>query len=245
MRPRLFSVYFGGPATQYPRLAAVLRLTAQRHAPDWDIDVERIEPPSFRAASGNESDAANHWKLQHWTRAVMQSPDGARLLLVDADTFVTGALDALWDHAFDVAYTARPEGARYPLNAGVVAVRVSDDSRAFVAEWLAHDALFLKDREAHRAWRKKYGGMNQASLGAVLESGVAARLGLDVAALPCAIWNAEDTAWETVGPETRIVHVKSALRMMVFGMLSQARLRPLARMWKDLDAEAQAAGAAA
>lgn len=244
MRPRLFSVWFHGASDQYERLSRVLALTARRHCPTWDIDVRQIPEHTLRSASGNASDGDNHWKLQHWAAAVRDAPDGAQILLLDADTFVTAPLDPLWDHAFDVAYTAR-DASRYPLNAGVIAVRVSPAARAFMHLWLAQDAALMRNRDAHRAWRQKYGGMNQASLGAVMEEAVPLMDGFRLRALPCVHWNAEDTAWARFGPETRIVHVKSALRMTAFAMASFPKVRALARMWRDLDAEAQSSVVAA
>jgi hypothetical protein len=242
VRARLEAVHFGGG--QYPRLAAVLALTARRHAPDWDVRVQQIPPHNLRAATGSDSHAANHHKLQAWERIAASAPDGARVLLVDADTFVTGPLDGIWEQAFDVAYTAR-DAARYPLNAGVIALRVGPETRAFMAAWLAQDALFLRDREAAHTWRQRYGGQNQASLGAILEAGVHTGRGLHLVALPCAEWNCEDTTWARFGPATRIVHVKSALRLDAFDVARTPKTRTLAAMWRALDAEARATEAAA
>lgn len=236
MRPRLEAVFFGDG--QYPRLARALALSAQRHCPGWDVNVRRIDP-HVRAASGNEADAANHHKLCEWRRLVEGAHDGARILLVDADTFVTAPLDSLWEREFDLAYTVRDASrSRFPLNAGVVAVRVGPATRRFMDAWSERDAAFLRDIEARGPWRQRYGGQNQASLGAILESGLAAALGLKVATLPCLEWNAEDTSWERFNPAvTKIVHVKGALRMAVFGIASSQHVRPLARMWRDLDTQ--------
>ena len=234
MRARLESLYFGPAGGQYPRLARVLSLTARRFCPDWDVTVRRIPPHHIQAASGSDADAANHYKLAEWTRLACVAPDGSRLLLVDADTFVAAPLDPLWERDFDVAYTARPQGSRFPLNAGVVALRVGPRAREFMLAWLGTDAAFLADTTARGPWRRTHGGQNQASLGFVL--GAAS---VKVLALPCAEWNCEDTTWAKFGPGTRIVHVKSALRMCAFGIGPSAPgVRNLARMWRDLDAEA-------
>ena len=232
MSRRLESVFFG--SGQYPRLARVLEHTARRHSPGWEVRVRRVDPGALRAASGSQSHADNAWKLRCWRDIVAQVDIGAELLLVDVDTFVTGPLDPLWDLEFDVAYTARSE-ARFPLNAGVLAARVGPGARRFFDAWVELDSAFLRDAEAHRPWRQRYGGMNQASLGALLEGGAA---GARVVALPCAVWNCEDTCWERFDPAaTRIVHVKSALRMAVFGIASAPRVRKLARLWLELERE--------
>lgn len=219
-------------------------MTAARHSPGWDISVREIPTHNLRAASGSVSHAANHHKLTEWRRLVVEAPDGAQLLLVDADTFVVAPLDPLWDIPFDFAYTTRI-AARYPFNAGVIAVRVSPRTRRWMDAWLAQDRAFLTDNDDARPWRAKYGGQNQASLGALLESDVAAALGLTIAALPCSIWNAEDTCWASVDAATRIVHVKSALRMDAFQMARSPRTHDLATTWRNLDGQARAAAGAA
>ena len=53
--------------------------------------------------------------------------------------------------------------------------------RLFFDRWLARDREFLLDAEARAPWRRTYGGQNQASLGALLESVTPGALGLQVA----------------------------------------------------------------
>jgi hypothetical protein len=254
---RLFAVWFEGRSGQYARLAAVLELTARRCCPQWNITVEKLQPHALRGAGGGSSSAAdNHWKLLHWAREVALLPDGAELVMLDADTFITGPLDAIFNEPFDVAYTER-QSARYPLNAGVIAVRGGEAARAFFDQWVSTDALFLRDLKARAPWRHVYGGQNQASLGAVLEGGSARRPPrARIAALPCLRWNCEDTCWsrwadEPVDPGvTSVVHVKSHLREHAFHSLTIPR-RPsdplwrgtdrLGLAWRDLDREASAA----
>jgi hypothetical protein len=233
-------VYFGGD--QYPRLASVLRYTAEKRCPGWDVSVVKVDPTTLVAASGSLSHANNSYKLQWWRDAVNDAPDGARVLLADADTFVLADLDPLWVHEFDFAYTGR-DACQYPLNGGVVAARVSARTRQWFDAWLRRDREFLADKAAHWPWRKKYGGINQASLGSLLESDAADRLGLSVARLPCRVWNAEDTVWgrpdfrlETT--PARVVHVKTALRMSVFGVMTHPHLRPVVALWRQLEREA-------
>lgn len=234
--PRLEAVFFGidgiGGMSQYPRMARVLEHTAREHNPAWDVRVRQIDPPHVRAKSGATSDTDNAHKLQHWRDIVLTAAEGSQILLVDADTFVVGSLDALWDIPFDAAYTVRQ--SMYPLNAGVVAVRVNHRSRAFFHGWAAQDEAFLYDPATHAPWRLKYGGMNQASLGCFLES---ERHDEHLAQLPCGIWNCEDTTWGEFDPATtRLVHVKSALRMALFKVAPVTpALAPLVDAWRTAE----------
>jgi hypothetical protein len=245
VRDRLFSVYFARDDKEcYVRLARVLEASARRHAPDWDVEVRRIQTTNLRSSGGCQSHSDNSWKLEVWKDEVCSSPEGTRIVLLDADTFLTGNPGDVWEQEFDVAYTARPAGVslKYPINAGVFAVRVNDRSRAFMRAWHQQDRTFLADRKLHYPWAHIYGGMNQASLGSMLhrpetlpEMGLE---GVKVAALECARFNCEDTSWELFHPDrTRIVHVKSALRMNALG-LSGARtpaLKNLVRLWRSVE----------
>lgn len=241
MKPLLYACWHPGNSDQYRRLADVLALTARRHCGDaWEVVVERIPEPVLRGPRSSDSEAANHRKLGHWAEVVAEQPDGRPVLLVDADTFVLGDLSPLWDRRFHIAITEREHASRYPLNAGVVAARACPSVRLFFDRWLARDREFLLDAEAHKPWRQRYGGMNQSSLGSMLESATPGALGLHIERLPCQVWNCEDSSWAVAGPETRIVHVKSALRMAVFQILAAAPAwRGLAQQWLRLDAEAR------
>lgn len=238
--PLQVAVWFEAESKQYATLARVLEHTARRWAPGWDVEVRKVAPSALQKQLGQAA-ADNSWKLELWCRAVEESPEGGRVLLIDSDTFVTGPLDDLWEVPFDLAYTVRPEGWRFPINGGVVAVRASEGTRRFMREWLAEDRRMLVNSERRAPWRKKYGGHNQASFGCTLEAGTGAALGLELAALPCAVWNCEDATWAAFKPEaTRIVHVKSALRMAAFRLAGcPPRLRPLLDLWHAAEKESR------
>lgn len=242
MKPLLYACWHPGNSDQYRRLADVLALTARRHCGDaWEVVVERIPEPVLRGPRSSDSEAANHGKLQRWAEVVAEQPDGRPVLLLDADTFILGDLWPLWDgRPFDLAITEREYASRYPLNAGVIACRVASGVRMFFDRWLVRDREFLLDTDARQPWRQQFGGQNQASLGALLSGATTGVLGINVARLPCRVWNCEDSAWALAGPETRIVHAKSALRMACFRTLAPAKAwRGLAEQWLRLDAEAR------
>jgi hypothetical protein len=244
-QPLLVASWFGANQ-QYERMARVLEHSARQHCPAWDIRVEHIAPARLESALRNEGHVENTHKMQHWANAVASADDGQQLLLMDADTMVLRPLDRLWDLDFDFAYTDRP-GGRLPFNSGVVALRVSAATRAFVAEWLQEQLAMLAgcnrsgqhDPLYHRRYHSKFGGINQAALGRMLER--RDEFGLNLRILQGHEWNAEDGCWQTVDANTRIVHVKSALRRAVFEDRTPAPwLVPIARTWHQLEAEAEA-----
>ena len=68
---------------------------------------------------------------------------------------------------------------------------------------------------------------------------------LQVRQLPCQEWNCCE--WALFAENTRIVHVKSALRRVVFGMRTEeghgGKLASLARLWHELEGQVRHRGA--
>ncbi len=235
--PCLEACCFGAdPDGQWARMARVLAWTAGQHCPGWVSHIQRIRPQPMVSALGIASHVANTQKMEHWYTLVSAAPDGARLLLLDADTMITRPLDDVWDRDFDLAYTTKE--SRFPFNSGVVFVRVTDRARAFVSAWRDENRRMLGDSAHHQTWRKRYGGINQASLGFMLAQ--PPRAGLTIATLPCVEWNCEDFSWERFDPRvTRIVHLKSSLRRAIFLRTAVGQhVRPLAALWGTLEREA-------
>lgn len=233
--PILDACYFGGGhADQWPRLARTLAWSARQHLPAWEVRVRQLPvPQALNYPNHTDSHVANTHKLADWARVIGHAPDGARVALLDADMLILRPLDAVWDAVFDVAYTVRRD-AKLPLNAGVVFVRVSPATRTFFADWDTENQRLLWNPTEHRIWRRKYGGINQAALGVLLER---ATHGLRLHELPCVEWNCEDTTWSIFDPAvTRVLHIKSALRRTVFGLSPATQaLQPLARCWLQVE----------
>jgi hypothetical protein len=234
---RIIVRYFGGK--EWDRLASVLRYTIAQHCQDWLVDVERVQPADLASPLGSKVCVVNTQKLDYWAAAVKALPDGERVLLLDADTAILRSLDDVWDRAFDVAYTTKPEGSRMPFNAGVMFLRVSPATRAFMDAWVTENRRMFEDPAWHQVWRPAYVGMNQSALGYLLHHRQP-RLELNIARLPCLEWNLEDEHWSQFEPSrTRIVHYKSALRDAMFkrtGPEDDAQ-RQLIKLWRDLEGE--------
>lgn len=236
--PRLVAPYFG-ENPRYLRMARVLDYTAALHCAGWDRQVRRIEPPPITDAhmAAAASHVYNTQKMESWYQAVMAAADGDRLALLDADMMIVRPLDDVWDLPFDYAYTTKD--SRFPFNSGVMFLRVSPKVRAFVQAWRDENRRMLREYDFHMPWRKKYGGINQASLGYALDSGLAADL--TIARLPCPEWNCEDTSWRTFDPAvTRIVHIKSQLRLAIFqDGRPPEKSGPIIQLWRGLEIAAR------
>lgn len=209
--PRLESCYFVKPDQPYwRRIARAFECSAVEQCRGWDVRVQELAAPDL---SGSRSFVANTYKLDHFARIVEEAQDGTELLLIDADTLILRPLDDAWAQDFDLAYTVRQH--TFPFNLGVLFLRVSEPVRSFVRIWRDENRRFFFDDAAHRPARQRYGGINQASFGHLLDHG--ALSGLRLHTLPCEEWNCEDTSWAKFDPKrTRILHIKSALRQAMF-----------------------------
>lgn len=241
-RPRVEAVYFGGDESKYTRMARVLKHTAQRYCPDWHISVRPIDPAPVKSAINHLLCEVNTQKLDEWWRIIMNAPVGDRILLIDADTFITRPIDDIWARDFDIAYTVRT--FELPINGGVMFVRVTPETQAFVDRWRYHNHRMLVDGDLHIAWKNLYGGINQASFGYMISC---IDQPLNFLPLSCTEWNCEDSCWHRFDPGvTRIVHVKSGLRRLIFPRVGapptppdvEQVLRPIVDRWIALEQEA-------
>jgi len=228
---RLESVWFENDTRQYARLARVLEATARRHLPGWEVNVRGIKRDLTFSRVLGESASSNTQKLEEWARIAASAPEGDLLALLDADTFLTATLDPVWDLDFDVALTERA-GSHLPLNGGVIFLRAGARARDFMKAWAETNRELFCSPKLLDPWRKRYGGMNQAALGKVLETRPPG--GAKVLRLPCLEWNCEDSSWAQFDPaRTRVIHVKSALRTAAFGMDGAfGPVAPLMRLWR-------------
>lgn len=244
--PQLHACYFPGAGDadvrQWSSLARVLAYTAARHCPNWTRTIRAISPLKVTSAINRRSHISNSQKLEHWCDLIAAAPLGARILLIDADTAILRPLDDIWERDFDLAYTERDRSVtRFPINGGVLFVRVSEAAKAFVEAWRIENRrmLTLKD------WRATYGvfgGINQAAFMVTLKR--IADVGATALGLPCREWNCEDSSWRHFDPATtRILHIKSELKKNAFSRYAPIRcdLQPLVGLWRHLDTQAAAA----
>lgn len=241
MTPRLEACYFSavGSDGRWTRLARVLDWSARQHCPAWHVRVEAIEPPPVTSRIQIRTYETNTQKLDRWAEIVATAADGERLLLIDADTMIVRPIDEIWQRDFDVAYTTKR--ARFPINGGVVFLRVSPRVRTFLQDWADANRRLLADSDPEAGWRYTHGGVNQASLAQLLTT--AQVRGLHLVELSCAEWNCEDSGWATFDPaRTRILHIKSALRQACLsGFPPEPWLLPLRDIWRAAERQAKAA----
>lgn len=232
-----------GQRGEWTQMAAALARSAARHCPGWAVDIHDEAPrEALSSPLGSQGTVWNTHKLDAWCRALDGLSDGTEVLLIDADTLIVNSLDPVWDRRFDFAYTVKPKGSRFPFNAGVIFLRLSDRVRLFMTEWRTVNRRMLDDARLYQVWRRTYGGVNQSALGKLLKEN---RFDLTIATLPCVEWNCEDSTWPAFHPErTRIIHYKGELRTALFPMFRtnhvRGALRPMVKVWRDAQPQVSA-----
>jgi len=201
----LYSVAHGA---EYAYFQRAWWRSAQRNAPD-----HRLELSTHRALpNGSELPEwvrGNAAKLEEWVAWAEARPDGAAVVLMDADTLVLGPLTEAFAVEYDCGYTVRPAAPGY--NLGVVFLRLSRTVRAFLRRWLEEDRTALAQAEEHGLEPiEQFHGLNQLSFSRARMAGASQRMTWQP--LDCAIWNAEQSTYPRVGGLTRVLHVKNWLR---------------------------------
>lgn len=215
---QLHTILFNVPrrGSDYDRLARVLARSVEVNSPGTPLELHYIElaDPELEGVGRNIKATIidNARKTKHHCQIVQDTPDGELICLLDCDTMVLGDLSEMDRDGFDFAYTMRPEGSRYPINSGVVFVRVSHITKAFYRDWYANVQVLLNDPGQLAHWKPRYGGINQCGLAATLRE---YRDILTTAELPCPIWNCENESWKHFGEFTKVVHLVPPLRQAV------------------------------
>lgn len=126
----------------------------------------------------------------------------------DNDIMFRQSVEDVWEFDFDIAVTTRDH--KCGLNSGVFFSRSTPAAKDFITAWLAHTReIAIRFDHDHIS---KHAGIDQAALFQTLEENKTAK----ILFLPCLIWNAEQTCWKNITPETRVIHIKSGLRDIIF-----------------------------
>lgn len=237
---RVVVVSFDRGGDKYGRLARVFLRSVNSKMPGTEVTFHQIPPPPVpdvvkktRPSAHAAWLVANSVKLAKWVEELEKGD--SPIMFSDCDMLMVQPVDDVWKMDFDVAFTRRDENdatipqpkgvevvkpskrvppatgfARVPLNGGIVFARPTDVTRRFFRTWLEINDRMLMDVKFHAPWKKKYLGVNQASLGYMLENG--SSQGVRLVSLPCSVWNACESNWLRLDPDVRMVHVKGMLR---------------------------------
>jgi hypothetical protein len=215
----------------YDRLTKVFEYSVRKNAPN--INLEILELPSQKTEKGKvTSFTANTLKLDIWNDIMASAKEP--IIFCDADLLLLRDPSSAFDSDFDICLTKR--SAKIPFNGGVVFAKPTDESKEFFQLWKEANRKMYDDNVLHREWRAKYAGMNQASLGYILELGCASA---KIEFLPCATWNACDEDWEDLREDAVFIHIKGRLRAAILANKGPLRdyHKKAGEMWRNYDVQ--------
>ena len=208
---RLESILFGDMKS-YKRMARVFAVSVEHNSPSTPLTVRHLSNVEKEFGTQQGYIRSNYFNntiktIEH-NRIVQSITDDEVVGLMDSDMLVLDDLSSVVEMDFDLAYTVRPEGSKFPINSGVIFIRGSQKVRDWYNTWEAKVRELVADKKWLRSGNKIYGGINQTALGWML----AQDHDLNLLTLPCPIWNCENESWKYFSQDTKIVHILGGLR---------------------------------
>jgi SAM-dependent methyltransferase len=215
-----------GYDNRWERMAKVLRYSASRVG--LDVEIHMMDKPEGMATDPKV--ASNHGKLKLWNQAVQDATEP--IILLDADMYCQrnpAELPKIVEH---VGITWRPEGQEVPVNGGFVFVQPTQEAKAFFQEWVEADDLLRSNPGLHMKYRQKWAGMNQSSLGHLIETS-----NPPLTRLECLDYNLVEP-WNGIDGAA-FVHCKSKLQYHIFSNTRENtdQMREAKRRFLSLEAE--------
>jgi lipopolysaccharide biosynthesis glycosyltransferase len=219
---------------KYEKLAEVFEYSVKKNCPEADLELLKVKPPELKKKIRSKSFASNTLKLKLWLKVLKNTDDD--VVFMDCDMIVLKDISDVFKNRFDIGYTKRT-GSRIPYNGGVMFVKNTPEAIKFVELWKEINDKMYNDYSFHHTWRNKYAGMNQAAFGYIMETGgYKAKL----KSFSCDIWNSCVENWPKINDETRIVHIKGALRRSVLmnSSINSVRYRRAVIIWRNMAIDA-------
>ncbi|MFW6074460.1 MAG: putative nucleotide-diphospho-sugar transferase [Chloroflexota bacterium] len=200
---------------RYERLTRVWAKSIEVNCPAAEVTILKIDPPK---QTKRKIGLSSNWhKFKRWVDFARDQRDGENVILMDTDMIVLNDLRPAFNEDFDIGLTVRTK-ANWKYNGGVVFVKISDATREFLRQWGEIDERMYRDEKFHAPYSKKYKGQNQSSLGYMVEHNES----LKIREFPCAIWNACNEDWIYIDDNTKVIHLKSNLRLSCLGEVTGA-----------------------
>jgi len=208
---KIISVQFDYSGTnRYKILSQVFGYSVKKNCPNAELEMIRVRAPGHERKVRSKSFSSNTLKLDLWLNALNKTDDN--VVFMDCDMIVLKDISPAFNLDFDIGYTKRT-GSHIPYNGGVVFVRNTPAAKEFIQLWKKINKKMYEDYEFHRPWRDKYGGMNQAAFGYIMEKEKNFKAKLKE--FRCDVWNSCDDNWKKLDDTTRVIHIKGGLRRSV------------------------------
>lgn len=226
MAQKLAVVYFRSERTHagYDRMLAAFIASAYRNS---SLPLEVIAANDLpRGQWSRQKIDMNTHKLEAFVQFASKSDDD--LIFLDCDMLVLGDPAEIFVDDFDAAYTAADYDRYPPFNCGLLAFRNTLAGRGRLVALRDMNRRMHNDPEFHAEYRRKYQGINQSALGALLESGQ------NWHKLPMSVWNLCEP-WPKKIEAPKILHCKARLMQdCLIGDLDGRNARWV-KLWKKYE----------
>jgi hypothetical protein len=199
---RLITTYFDYPGNKvFGQLLKLMDSSFKKQG----LKLEKVKMAIPEGGRNNRQIDSNHEKLKVWAGLLEESAEN--VVFFDTDMYCQKDFRYGMGKVQHIGLTYRRPGQGFPINGGVVFVRNTPESKAFFREWIAADKWLYENPDDHAVWQEKYAGINQSSLGYILEEKGMAQY---VTKLPCDEFNCVEpwASWRTAC----LIHIKSRLR---------------------------------
>jgi hypothetical protein len=210
---KIIAVQFDYPGqNKYDILAKVLEYSVKKNCPSANFELIKLDAPIIKRKMKSKSFASNTLKMEYWLKALKETDEN--VIFIDCDTIVLHDLSNVFDDDYDIGYTKRT-GSRLPYNGGVVFVKNTPNAIEFIELWNDVNKRMYDDWKFHCPWRNKYAGMNQAAFGYIMEKET---FNAKLKQFSCAEMNACTENWPKINKDTKVIHIKGALRRAAFNV---------------------------
>lgn len=129
------------------------------------------------------------------------------LAVADCDLMFLRSITNIEKYNFDIAITVRDKKSKY--NTGLWFMRSTEAGKKFIERWIENTKKLMRDFCNNEGYVHEWAGIDQASLHMTIEENIK---GITILELPCVEWNATQSEWSGIDEDTRVIHIKSALR---------------------------------
>jgi hypothetical protein len=104
-------------------------------------------------------------KMVMWEDIIKKEKEDSKIIFSDLDTLYLKDISNAFDTIFDIGYTCKDDPSlKYPLNTGIVFIRVNKRSREALYKWKEITDKILQDKEKSEEAINTFGGADQRSL---------------------------------------------------------------------------------
>ena len=238
-----FNWFYDPSKPHFARLKNVLLYSLNKYNKDLIIIEKELECPTCEHRTENDKKfqyLENIHKTQKWNEFFQSLNIGDEVLFLDADILILNNISEMFDFLEnkEIILTTR-NYKKLNFNAGVILFKVTENTKRFFNEWTEKISKFSHEIRFNQEIIKLseiYLGAGQTTLAYMIEKEEYKNI---IDKVPCHIWNCCQQDWDLYTDETKIIHVKSGLRKLIFekSVRKKSTIIKLAKIWLEYENE--------